>query len=357
MNARRTMTAKVEPMTDILNQTGASRGTEICGSHRPSEERNAMTNAMETTIPISHQPIPGFVSILMVNWNDGKFLNGCLASIRQKVTVPYEIILLDNASHDDSVSFVEREYPDVKIVRSPENVGFIRGTNEAAKHARGEFYLMLNPDTILRTDIAPAIRLMEADSTVGAVGASMYDGKGEPAPSCGNYPTLPRLLLIKSLLWKPHRGAWGPPAFGAKRVEWITGAWLLTRASAWKQIGGLDDRLLFYGDDLHYCRSLQEAGLVSVHMPSLAFTHFVGYSSMRQPYLYTAFRWFHTKYSGRARRWLAAGVMKSGLYLRVGVYGILARLSRNPKYQDSWSSARRVLSVWDQTKTPGVRFH
>lgn len=315
-----------------------------------------MKEVKRSEVNAPRQRISGFVSILMVNWNDLRFLGGSLESIRKQVTVPHEVIVFDNASQDDSISFIESGYPEVNIIRNSENIGFIRGTNQAAKHARGEFYLMLNPDTILRTDIAPAVRLLEADRGIGAVGASMYDGEGKPKASCGNYPSLPRLLVTSSLFWRPYRGRCGPAEFGARRVDWTCGAWLLTRASAWERIGGLDEQLFFYSDDLHYCRSLRGIGLATAHMPSLAYTHFVGFSLTRQPYLYAGFRWFHAKFSGRMRRRFADIVMKAGLYIRVISYGALALFLRNSRYNDRRKSARRVLDVWDQTATPGGRF-
>jgi GT2 family glycosyltransferase len=132
---------------------------------------------------------------------------------------------------------------------------------------------------------------------------------------------------------------------------------MLTRASAWETIGGLDERLFLYCDDLHYCRSLQKIGLVSVHMPALAYTHFVGFSLQRLPYLYAGLRWFYTKFSGRTRCWLADVVMKAGLYLRLAVYGALALFTREGKYKDRRNSMRRVLDLWGQTAVPGIRFH
>lgn len=319
---------------------------------------DAIQDTQAPTATGTEQPRnPDLVSILMVNWNDRRFLDGSLGSIRQKVTVPYEIVLLNNGSEDDSIAFVEREFPEVRIVHAGANLGFIRGTNMAAKHAKGEYFFLLNPDTILQTDIAPALRLLQTDPSVGAVGASMYSGDGRLLANCGRFPSLLRLALVKSMFWRPYRGPYGPNEFGAHRVDWVEGSWMLTRAAAWEKVGGLDDRLFLYSDDLHYCRSLKEIGLVSVHMPSLAYTHFVGFSLQRLPYLYTGFRWFHTKFSGRTRRQLADIVMKLGLYVRVLIYGALALLLRKAKYKERQKAMLRVLDLWEQTAVPGARFH
>jgi GT2 family glycosyltransferase len=303
----------------------------------------------------SRERVSGLVSILMVNWNDLRYLGGCLGSIRKQISVPHEVILFDNKSEDESVSFVRREFPEVKVVRNDENLGFIRGTNKASTFARGEFYFLLNPDTVLRTDIGPAVKLLQADRSIGVVGAKMYGGNGELIARGGSYPFLLRLALIKSLFWRPYRGSWGPKEFGAKRVDWVSGSWLLTRASAWDSVGGLDAHLFLYCDEMHYCRSIKELGLKTVLMPSLAYTHFRGYSLKRLPYLYAGFRRFHIKFSGKRYQRFADIVMKFGLHIRLAVYGVLALLLRNSKYKDRQYSMQRVLNLWDQMNKPGYK--
>jgi N-acetylglucosaminyl-diphospho-decaprenol L-rhamnosyltransferase len=307
-------------------------------------------------VAISQQVVPGLVSILIVNWNDLKYLEGCLRSIREKIAWPHEVILLDNGSADDSAAFVEREFPEVRLVRSDVNLGFIRATNLASKHAGGEFFLLLNPDTILQTDIASGVRLLQADGSIGAVGAKALGGDGLPRSNCGHYPSALRLALIRSVFWNPYRGSYGPKEFGAKKVDWVEGSWLLTPSSAWKMAGGLDERLFLYGDDVHYCRRLKELGLISVQMPSLLYIHFGGFAHRRQAYLYAGFRWFHAKFSGRVHRRTAEIVMKLGLRSRVAVFSLLALILRNPKYADRRRSTQRVLDVWDQMEQPRARF-
>jgi GT2 family glycosyltransferase len=154
----------------------------------------------------------------------------------------------------------------------------------------------------------------------------------------------------------PYRGPYGPKEFGASRVDWVEGSWLLTPASAWERVGGLDDQFIMYVEDVDYCRSLREIGLATVHMPAMVYTHFVGFSMKRLPNVYAGLRFFHAKFSGRISRWLADVVMKRGLQFKVAVYGALALLLRNPKYGERSRSMQRVLDVWDQMAVPGARF-
>jgi len=301
---------------------------------------------------ISPQIVPGLVSVLIVNWNGLAYLEACLRSIQEMVAWPHEVILLDNGSTDGSAAFVEREFPEVRLIRSEVNLGFIRGTNAAALQARGEFLLLLNPDTILRTDIAMGVKLLQSDSSIGAVGASAFTLDGKLRPNCGSYPTALRLILIESIFWDPYRGPHGPTEFGARKVDWVEGSWLLTPDRVWKKAGGLDERLIMYGEDVDYCRGIRECGLASVQMPSLRYVHFGGFSPGRLPNVYAGFRWFHAKYSSRIHRRLAEIVMKLGLQTRVTIFGAFGSLLDNKKYRDRQQSALRVLEFWNRMGIP-----
>ena len=117
------------------------------------------------------------LSILIVNWNGKEFLDGCFSSIREKVSVPYEVIVVDNHSTDGSADLIEERYPWVKLIRSADNLGFAAGNNLAARHATGEYLLLLNNDTVLQTDLVDAISLLEDEGRIGAVGARMFGGR------------------------------------------------------------------------------------------------------------------------------------------------------------------------------------
>ena len=114
------------------------------------------------------------VSILILNWNGARYIFDCLESVREKVRGPYEVIVVDNHSSDGSPDRIAQDYPWVKLVRSNDNLGFAKGNNLAARYASGKYLLLLNYDTLLLSDITDAVRVLEADPSIGVVGAQMF---------------------------------------------------------------------------------------------------------------------------------------------------------------------------------------
>ena len=180
------------------------------------------------------------VSILLVCYNAKRYLEGCLNSVREKVTVPYEVILLDNASVDGTADFVQDQFSWVRLLRSDENLGFTKGNNFVERYARGKYYLLLNPDTVLLSDITPAIRLLEQDRTIGIVGGEALRGTGETGITTGWFPRAILLWRVKNL-WMQPNVPYGAPESAAYKVEWLEGAFLMTRAENWRALGGLDE--------------------------------------------------------------------------------------------------------------------
>jgi GT2 family glycosyltransferase len=265
------------------------------------------------------------VSILIVNWNGREVVHDCLESIRERVTVPYEVIVVDNASTDGSPEEIERRTPWVKLVRSGDNLGFAGGNNMAARHAAGEYLLLLNHDTRLLTDIADAVTVLENDKSIAAVGAEMYGFEGDLRPSCARFPTPLRMWRIGSM-WSVPKTIWkhiaGVPV---RRCDFVEGSFLLTPAERWRAVGGMDERNYMYGDDVDYCRSLWNEGYGTVQCASVRYAHAGGYDHSRMAYLFGGFRRYHRKFSGPVTRLHAEFVLRVGLLLRIPWYWWRAR--------------------------------
>src|ERR1700733_7512019 len=181
------------------------------------------------------------VSILMVNWNGEKYLRDCLESIRQKVTVPYEVIVVDNQSTDGSADEVRSQFHWVKLIRSENNLGFAGGNNLGARHASGKYLLLLNYDTMLQTDIADAVAIAEADPKVGAVGALMFYGDGSLQPSAFRFPTPSRLWRIASLAYSSDTPIDRIGGLPVRRCDFVEGSFLLTPTAVWRAVNGMDE--------------------------------------------------------------------------------------------------------------------
>jgi GT2 family glycosyltransferase len=297
------------------------------------------------------------VSILIINWNGTRFIFNCLDTILAHVTVPYEVIVVDNHSTDGSPDVLAESYPWVKLIRSDDNLGFVGGNNLAATYATGKYLLLLNYDTLLQTDIADAIKALEADHRIGAVGALMYDGEGKLQPSSGHFPTPARLWIFASQ-WDNSSNPWPSPAgVPLQRRDRVDGSLLITRADSWKKIGGLDPAIYMYGEDVSYCRSLFELGQVSVLCTSIHYTHFVGYSHARMPYLFSCFRRYHRKFSPRSVQIQADLVLRIGLILRIPWYWFRALVKKDEQNRIALEKALEINQNWSDTAIEGHRFH
>ncbi|HEX4032131.1 MAG TPA: glycosyltransferase family 2 protein [Terracidiphilus sp.] len=294
------------------------------------------------------------VSILIVNWNGKKYIYDCLESIRQHVTVPYEVIVVDNHSTDGSADEVERRFPWVKLIRSGANLGFAGGNNLGARHASGKYLLLLNNDTLLQTDIADALAIAEADRKVGAVGALMFYGDGSLRPSAFKFPTPMRLWRIASLAYSSEIADELIGGVPVRRCDFVEGSFLLTPAAAWQAVSGMDERNFMYCEDADYGRSISDAGYKSVQSQTVRYTHFCGYNHARMAYLFSGFRRYHRKFSGPLTRAHAEFVLRAGLLLRLPWYW-LKGLRGDEQGRVAFQYALRLHRNWKRTGIEGVR--
>src|SRR5689334_15215457 len=109
------------------------------------------------------------VSIVILNWNGRKYLEQFLPFVAATTWLNQEIVVIDNASSDDSIAFLQQQYPAVKIIRNAGNYGFAKGYNEGLKQVKADYYILLNSDVEVTPGwIEPVIALMEKDTTIGA---------------------------------------------------------------------------------------------------------------------------------------------------------------------------------------------
>lgn len=224
------------------------------------------------------------LSILIVNYNGKKFLAECLASVRQYVHCEHEVIIVDNASADDSVAYIRENFPDVTLIASKENTGFTGGNNLAGRAARGDFLLLLNNDTVILSDIAPALARFQ-QSGVGVVGVHLCYADRRNQPSVGYEHTPLRLLCS----WMGLSGVTSLPtmfrsletdqAFYLKDQAdqaWVSGACLFTRRSLWEKLSGLDERYFMYVEDVDYCHRIRAEHYTVDYVSAVDVLHYEG---------------------------------------------------------------------------------
>lgn len=229
------------------------------------------------------------VSVIIVNWNTESLLRNCLRSVFDTTGgIPFEVIVIDNASSDGSVAMVERAFPQVKLVKNSDNKGFATANNQGMALAGGRYVLLLNSDTVVLGDVIGAtVHFADAHPDTAVVGCRVLNADRSLQPTCFMYPSLLNMLLSSSHLYKALRKS---RFFGRERMMWwdrmdtrdvdvVTGCYMLVRREAIDQVGFMDESFHMYGEETDWCYRFKQAGWRVMFAPKGEIVHFGGASS------------------------------------------------------------------------------
>ena len=207
---------------------------------------------------------PPPVSIVIVTWNALPLLKQCLPSVVASDYPQIEIILADNASTDGTAEWVRERFPQVKVVRHPENWMFCRGNNEALPHASGQYIVLLNNDVEVRPGwLHPLVDVMEADPRVAAVQPKLLQHgdrcRFEYAGASGGFLDRFGYPFARGRIFFTMEDDHGQYD-DARDVFWATGAALMLRRSALEEVGLLDERFVMHMEEIDLCWRLHRAG-------------------------------------------------------------------------------------------------
>jgi GT2 family glycosyltransferase len=233
------------------------------------------------------------LSIIIVNWKSAAYLKACLTSIVAETRgITYEVIVIDNASHDGCEQIVRDASSEAIFVQSAENLGFGRANNLAAGYSSGDVLLFLNPDTkIVAGAIQKMVAALKSDSHLGAVGALLLNDDGSIQSSCVQaFPTIANQLLDSEVLRTlfPRWSGWGLGALltGDRRrsidVDVISGAAFMVKRRVFALVGGFESECFMYADDVDLSFKIRKAGYRILCVPECRITHFGGRSSANQ---------------------------------------------------------------------------
>lgn len=229
------------------------------------------------------------LSVVIFNRNSAAHLVACLKSHKQhRAGSDDEVILVDNASSDGSIAQASAVFPGLRVVANERDVGFAVGNNLGLAEARGQYVLFLNPDTrFLASDMSALFLLLEECPTLGLVGCRLRNPDMTPQPSCHAFPTLPRLVLRRSLGktavgreagarsagLRPYLlDGWSPDK--ACSVDWVLGAFMLGRRETLLALGGFDESFHFYATDVELCWRTWAAGYEVRYSPEYEIIHY-----------------------------------------------------------------------------------
>ena len=280
------------------------------------------------------EPISGLTSYVVVAADSGPLLRACVESVLAgDPRNPLELLLVDNASGDGVVERVEAEHgadARLRVLRNGANLGFGPACNRGAAQARGDVYVLLNPDCLVPADFGARVRAtLSSDPRIGVLGVQVTDAQGRPAR--GNRrrdPTLRRALATVTGLarlerrWPALQGVEMPPAHGGatgETVEAVSGACMVLPRATFERVGGFDEGYFLHAEDLDLCRRVRDAGARVAIDASLRVVHAQGSSSRARPMFVARHKhrgmWrYFTKFDPAARNPVLRAIVWCGIW-------------------------------------------
>jgi GT2 family glycosyltransferase len=299
------------------------------------------------------------LSIVVLNWNVRDLLARCLASLRSH-HYTLEIIVVDNASHDDSVALVRAKFPQVTLLANAENRGFTGGNNQGIEASHGRYVMVLNPDTeVLGDAIDRLVAYLDQHPDVGALGPQLLNPDRSIQSSRRRFPTLATAFFESTWLQGlaprgilTHFYMDDVPPDHAHEVDWLNGACTVFRREVLDQVGVYDAQNFFmYSEELDLCRRVKEAGWKIVYLPEAQVVHYVGQSSdqavaARHIHFQTSKVHYFRKWEGAFRANLLRVFLLSQYVWQIGLEGVKGLLGsrRNLRRQ-------RVKVYWQVLRT------
>lgn len=293
---------------------------------------------------MGRESTPGWAAVV-VNHDAGGHLAECVAALFAEGAAP--VVVVDNASSDDSLDLLEASDDRAEIVRSPENLGYAGGANlgvERAAAADVDVVAVFNPDALLQPGSSAAVLERFADPEVAAVGPRIYDSTGDTYPSARTVPSaldaaghgLLGLVRPDNAFTRRYRQLDLDPG-RARDVDWVSGAAVWLRRQALDEVGGWDAGYFMYVEDVDLCWRLRRSGWRVVYEPGGAVVHVQGVSTRHHPYRMLAahhrslFRFATKRYRGARRLLLvpAAAVLTVRAVATMALHLTRSRLRRS----------------------------
>ncbi|MCK9320758.1 MAG: glycosyltransferase [Bacteroidales bacterium] len=284
------------------------------------------------------------LSIVIVNYNVAYFLEHCLYSVRNALKgIEAEIFVVDNNSVDNSIAMLKEKFPEVMLIANKDNVGFSRANNQAIRISKGEYVLILNPDTVVEEDtFAKCISFMDSHKDCGALGVKMIDGSGKflkeskrgfPSP----WTSFCKMSGLTSLF--PHSKKYANYYMGhlsedeVNEVDILAGAYMMMRKECLDKVGLLDEDYFMYGEDIDLSYRITKGGYKNYYFPKARIIHYKGESTKKASmnYVYTFYNAmviFAQKHLTKKQTKLFSTLIKLAIWLRAG-FAFCSRIFKN----------------------------
>jgi len=293
------------------------------------------------------------VSIIIPSWNTKRLLRQCLQSLiagAGEAKSALEIIVVDNGSTDGSPAVVrefQAQNPKLKIelIENKRNLGYGTANNQGMKKATGNYFLLLNSDTIVKNN-APVkmAQFLASQPAAGVVGCRLLNPDGTPQPSAGKFPSLGVVwVMLFAERWLGGRLV----RFSyrqVKEVDWVMGAALLVKREVVDRVGMMDEGIFMYMDEIEWCYRIKKAGFKVLFYPGAEIIHFGGASSKtgrRDPILniYRGLLYFYQKHYPSWQR----PILRVMLKLKAVMAWLIGCLTNNRYLKETYGQAFKIV--------------
>ena len=232
------------------------------------------------------------LSIIIINYNVKEFLLNLLDSLRKAVkNISTEIIIVDNASDDGSVEILREKFPSIKLIANKKNVGFGAANNQALETAKGKYFLLINPDAIVKEDtLLKMLEFFNSTPQVGIAGCKVLNPDGSLQLACrrgfpGPWTSFTKVMGLSKLFPKSRLFARYNLTYldenQTYEVDAVSGAFMMMRKEVYEKIGGFDQQFFMYGEDLDLCYRTQKSGYKVFYVHNTEIIHYKGESTKR----------------------------------------------------------------------------
>jgi hypothetical protein len=303
------------------------------------------------------------LSIVIICWNDLRVIRDCLRSIFEGThNTDFEVIVSDNGSVDDSTEFIRKHYPTVRVVENQQNLGFARGNNAGICVSRGEYVLILNPDTIIHDGaLDKLVGFADRHPEAGAFGCRVLNPDGTYQVSARLFPTIRRywvsalgLARLSSAFVYEEYPRWRGDT--ERAIDWQSGCCVMFRGDLLKGLGGFDEQFFYHFEEVDLCHRVWNAGQPVLFTPEAVITHLGGQSVNRFPVRFeiekhrSRYRYFY-KHFGRAAARRCRRLSIAKIRVRQLGYGLLNRVRPSEALERRLEMYREVVR-WNQALDP-----
>ncbi len=265
------------------------------------------------------------LSVIILNYNVRYFLEQCVLSVQKALeNIEGEIIVIDNASSDDSCDMMKTKFPQIKLIENKDNLGFPKGNNIGVAEAKGEYICILNPDTVVAEDtFTKILNTKNWTLNTGIIGCKLIDGAGNFLPESKRGVPTPWIAFTKIFgLYKisNYFGKYYAQHLSENesgKVDILVGAFMVMKRELYLEVGGFDENCFMYSDDIDLSYLVLKTGKSNYYFHETSVIHYKGESTVRDGTYMKRFReamqFFYKKHFNKS--WVFDLMMQVGSFV------------------------------------------